>query len=90
MSTEYCYAIWMISVAGENSDLIVRGEKIHVQTEDWGRNGNVIVTRIFKNGSVIKTFKLAYEKIKNPEDENNRRAAVVKLHQYVIEKLQTN
>ena len=78
----------MNSVVGENSDLVIRGEKFHVQTEDWGRNGHVIVARIFKNGTVIKTYKLPYEKIKSPEIETNRRDAVLKLHQYVIEKLQ--
>lgn len=90
MSIKYCYTESMNSVAGENSDLVVRGEKFHVQTEDWGKNGQVIVARIFKNGSVIKTYRLPYEKIKSPEMESNRKNAVLKLHQYVIEKIQSN
>lgn len=77
----------MKSVAGENTDLVINGEKIHVQTEDWGENGHVLVSRIFKNGSVLKTFKFPYEKIKQPEVEEKRRQALQQLHQYVIEKL---
>lgn len=77
----------MKSVAGENTDLVINGEKVHVQTEDWGNNGYVLVSRIFKNGSVIKTFKYPYDKIKQVEVEERRRKALQQLHQYVIEKL---
>lgn len=90
MSIAKVYTAFMKSVAGENTDLIIKGEKVHVQTEDWGQNGNVIVSRIFKNGSVIKTFKFPYEKIHQVEIEERRRRALQQLHQYVIEKLHTD
>lgn len=77
----------MKSVAGENTDLILKGEKIHVQTEDWADNGYTLVSRVFKHGSVIKTFKLPYDKINQVEIAEYRRKALQKLHQFVIEKL---
>jgi acid stress-induced BolA-like protein IbaG/YrbA len=80
----------MKSVAGENTDLTFNNEKIHVQTEDWADNCHVIVSRIFKNGSVIKTFRLAYAKIAQVENEEIRKRALQKLHQYVIEKIHSN
>lgn len=77
----------MKSVAGENTDLILKGEKIHVQTEDWAENGFILVSRVFKHGSVIKTFKLPYDKINQVQIDEYRQKALQKLHQYVIEKL---
>lgn len=77
----------MKSVAGENTDLIVKGEKLHVQTEDWADNGNILVSRVFKHGAVIKTFKLPYDKINQVNNEEFRLKALQKLHQFVIEKL---
>ena len=77
----------MKSVAGENTDLIVKGEKLHVQTEDWADNGNVLVSRVFKHGSVVKTYKLPYDKINQVHIEEFRIKALQKLHQFVIEKL---
>lgn len=71
-------------VKGENSDLFVKGHKIHVQTEDWGPDKAVLVSRVFKNGSVHKTFKLAYEKIEKFELDSQRQRAVERLHQTVI------
>ena len=77
----------MKSVAGENTDLIVKGEKLHVQTEDWADNGNILVSRVFKHGLVMKTFKLPYDKINQVQIEEFRLKALQKLHQFVIEKL---
>jgi hypothetical protein len=77
----------MKSVAGENTDLVFNAEKLHIQTEDWADNGQVIVTRVFKNGSVIKTFRLDYLKINNIASESERKAAVQKLHQYAIDQI---
>ena len=70
------------SVAGENSDLFIHGEKIHIQTEDWGLREKVMVSRVFKNGSVMKTFKLSYEKIPNAELQSQRKMAIAKLHEH--------
>lgn len=46
---------------GFNSDVTVRGQKFHVQTEDWGLRNPFLVSRIFCNGAVIKTVKTSYE-----------------------------
>jgi hypothetical protein len=45
---------------GFNSDVNFRGQAYHIQTEDWGLQNPFIVTRIFKQGSVIKTVKKTY------------------------------
>ena len=73
------------SVNGENSDLFIQGHKIHVQTEDWGLGEKVLVSRIFRNGSVLKTFKLGYEKIPSSELRSQREKALAKLHQHSID-----
>ena len=72
-------------VPGENSDLFVNGSQIHIQTEDWGTDQKVLMSRVFKNGSVFKTFKLAYEKIEKVELEIVRRSALMKFHQTIID-----
>ena len=75
-------------IAGENSDLFIQGHKIHVQTEDWGMLEQVLVSRVFKNGSVLKTFKLAYEKIPSNATSDlrvQRQMALRKLHQHSID-----
>jgi hypothetical protein len=48
---------------GFNSDVTVRGQKFHVQTEDWGQRNPFLVSRIFCNGAVIKTIKTPYDAI---------------------------
>ena len=80
----------MKSVQGENSDLFINGIKIHVQTEDWGPEKKILISRVFKNGSVHKTFKLAYEKIDKFEIDSQRKKALNKLHQTVIDWSYTN
>lgn len=46
---------------GYNTDLNVRGQSYHVQTEDWGTQNPFLVTRIFKNGAVLKTVKVSHQ-----------------------------
>lgn len=75
----------MKSVQGENSDLFINGYKIHIQTEDWGPEKKILISRVFKNGSVHKTFKLAYEKIAKVELDQQRKKALDQLHQTVID-----
>ncbi len=48
---------------GFNSDITVKGQSYHIQTEDWGQNNPYLVTRIFKQGAVIKTFKTHYSEV---------------------------
>jgi hypothetical protein len=45
---------------GLNSDLIYKDEEYHVQTEDWGHENPFVVTRVYKNGRVVKSVKTAY------------------------------
>lgn len=47
---------------GHNTDLRVQGVGYHVQTEDWGSENPYIVTRVFKNGAVIRSIKRCYKK----------------------------
>ena len=46
---------------GYNSDIQVKGQAYHVQTEDWGAANPFLVSRIFCNGAVIKTVKTSHE-----------------------------
>lgn len=48
---------------GYNSDINVKGTEYHVQTEDWGQQNPFLVTRVFKHGAVLKTFKTPYSDI---------------------------
>ncbi|AGH94411.1 hypothetical protein [Pseudobdellovibrio exovorus] len=75
----------MKSVAGENTDLYINGSQVHVQTEDWGPEKRQLISRVFKNGRVHKTFKLAYEKITNYQTDSQRKKALMQLHQTVID-----
>lgn len=45
---------------GFNSDLKIRGDFFHIQTEDWGADAMTVVSRIFKNGAVIHSIKTPY------------------------------
>ena len=46
-----------------NSDLAVGADSYHIQTEDWGSEGPYIVSRIYKNGAVIKSIKTPYSDV---------------------------
>lgn len=72
-------------VNGENSDLFINGHKIHIQTEDWGTEKKVLMSRVFKNGSVYKTFRLTYDKINQVEIVDRRRQALLQFHQTIID-----
>ncbi len=48
---------------GFNSDITVRGQKYHIQTEDWGVQNPYLVSRIFCNGAVLKTIKTPYDTV---------------------------
>jgi len=45
---------------GYNSDLHINGRAFHVQTEDWGLGKSAIVTKVFQNGAVLKSFVTPY------------------------------
>ncbi len=48
---------------GFNTDLEVQGGVYHVQTEDWGKYNPYLVSRIFKNGAVVKSIKTGYGEV---------------------------
>jgi len=75
---------------GYNSDINVRGQSFHVQTEDWGLANPYVVSRIFSNGAVLKTIKLSYDEVfksgsSNPDEAI--RLALKKQHTQVIDVL---
>ena len=68
-----------------NTDLIIRGESLHVQTEDWGFDHQKIVCRVFKSGRVIKTHEFSYDKIQKSNQPLNLKNESEKLHQEMID-----
>lgn len=50
-----------MAVKGFNTDLILRGAKFHIQTEDWGEENPVFVSRVFCNGAVVDSVKTPYD-----------------------------
>ena len=48
---------------GFNSDISVKGQRYHVQTEDWGFQNPYLITRVFRNGAVVRTIKTSYQEI---------------------------
>ena len=50
----------MVLMKGFNSDICFKGCSYHIQTEDWGELKSSIVTKVFKNGAVVKTVTSSY------------------------------
>lgn len=48
---------------GFNSDVAYLGSQYHVQTEDWGRSNPFLVSRVFRNGAVVKSIKTSYSEV---------------------------
>jgi hypothetical protein len=48
---------------GYNSDITIQGSQYHVQTEDWGLANPYLVSRIYRNGAVVKSVKRSYEEV---------------------------
>lgn len=77
---------------GFNSDLMIRGKNYHVQTEDWGNANPFLVSRVFANGAVLKTFKVSYQDALagGPvQDAQALSLALRKQHQQIIDRLHT-
>ena len=78
---------------GFNSDIRIHGEMYHIQTEDWGIDAAVIVTRIFRNGAVIKSFRTSYslQIIQSPaiEKRSRIREALRGQHRKILDLLQS-
>lgn len=64
---------------GFNSDISVRGIGYHVQTEDWGFENPYIVSRVFKSGAVLKTFKTSYSDFLKAGPKSDQDAIVLAL-----------
>jgi len=67
-----------------NTDLKIRGESVHVQTEDWGSAHQKLVARVYKDGQMIKSFEVGYQKLQAPLNEKTIRNYAQQLHQQVI------
>ncbi|MNS89414.1 hypothetical protein D3C72_1234260 [compost metagenome] len=75
---------------GFNSDITVRGNKYHVQTEDWGQQNPFVVSRIFCNGAVMKTIKTPYEtvlQLGSVRTDDAIKSALCRQHSQIIDKL---
>jgi len=75
---------------GLNSDVSVRGQSFHVQTEDWGDQNPFLVSRIYLNGAVIKTIKTSYEEAfrqGSVRDLSALQGALKKQHHRILDQL---
>lgn len=75
---------------GFNSDINVKGKSYHVQTEDWGMQNPFLVSRIFHNGAVLKTIKIAYEQALQSgprQDPEAIKLALKRQHHQVLDQL---
>ncbi len=48
---------------GYNSDILLSGLNYHVQTEDWGLENPFLVSRVYRDGAVVKSIKTPYDDI---------------------------
>lgn len=65
---------------GFNSDITVRGQKYHIQTEDWGVQNPFLVSRVFCNGAVLRTIKTPYETVLKLGSSQTGEAIKLALH----------
>jgi hypothetical protein len=75
---------------GFNSDVAWRGETYHVQTEDWGRANPFLVSRVFRDGAVLKSIKTAYDEVlpRGPASEAKAIKLAMKIqHQQILDLL---
>lgn len=90
MTFASCGFLNSIVQKGLNTDLNMRGQSYHIQTEDWGVNNPFIVTRIFCNGAVLKTIKTSYEqafRMGSVKDSDSISLAVRRQHQFACENI---
>ena len=75
---------------GFNSDVTLDGIGFHVQTEDWGRENPFLVSRIFRNGAVLKSIKTPYTEVLpqgNLADPSSVRLAMKVQHDSILDLL---
>jgi hypothetical protein len=78
---------------GFNSDIQILGHKLHVQTEDWGPEMSMIVTKVFKNGAVVRSQKTRYDQFLNRWTFDQSIAiqkAMREQHQQILDLLRTD
>ncbi len=75
---------------GFNSDVQFLGVRYHVQTEDWGMSNPYLVSRVFKDGAVLKSVKTSYSEVL-PKGHNSGvqaiRLAMRVQHQQILDLL---
>lgn len=75
---------------GFNSDVSWLGTEYHVQTEDWGAANPYLVSRVFHNGAVVKSFKTSYQEVlpKGTSTESKTIRLAMKIqHQEILDLL---
>jgi hypothetical protein len=72
-----------------NSDINLGSDSFHIQTEDWGISSPYIVSRIYKNGAVLKSIKTPYSEIISAPmwDKTAVEQAVKTQHDKILEHL---
>jgi hypothetical protein len=72
-----------------NSDINLGNDSFHIQTEDWGVSSPYIVSRIYKNGAVLKSIKTPYSEIIDAPiwDKQAVELAVKSQHDQLVEML---
>lgn len=76
---------------GCNSDLNIAGASYHVQTEDWGKDNPYIVSRVYKNGAVVRSLKTPYSQVVTGLFFNSDeiKKALKKQHELILDQLVT-
>lgn len=75
---------------GFNSDVSWLGAQYHVQTEDWGNENPYLVSRVFRNGAVVKSIKTGYHEVlpKGPPVQSKAIRLAMKIqHQEILDLL---
>jgi hypothetical protein len=72
-----------------NSDINLGNDSFHIQTEDWGVASPYIVSRIYKNGAVLKSIKTPYSEVVDAPiwDKQAVELAVKSQHEQLVEQL---
>ena len=75
--------------AGLNSDITIGQRAFHIQTEDWGWDNPFIVTKIFSQGAVLKSYKMPYQTVlQSPfASDQSIRTAIEKQHKEILDRL---
>lgn len=70
---------------GFNSDITARGQRFHVQTEDWGEDNPFLVTRVFRDGAVLRTLKVPHAEALRSSSARTHEALRLALHKQHVE-----